>query len=138
MAVEIGPQSLAVTVPANTPAENPVKADFTLAKAILTKVEVHFPPGCVGMVKCALYYGIKQLIPVVEGQYLAGDSETVSLRVQIPLPDHPTTLTFKAWSPGTSYPHTLQVRLESLPEEEALPGRGLARLIALFRRLFGV
>jgi len=138
MAVEIGPQSLAVTVPANTPAEDPVEAAFTRAEAILTKVEGHFPPGCAGMVKCALYYGIKQLIPVVEGQYLAGDGETVSLRVQIPLPNHPTTLTFKAWSPDTAYPHTLQVRLESLPEEEALPGRGLTRLIALFRRLFGV
>jgi len=138
MAVEIGPQSLAVTVPADTPAENPVEATFTLAKAILTKFEVHFPPGCAGMVKCALYYGIKQLVPVKLGQYLAGDGETVSLRVQVPLPNHPTTLTFKAWSPGTTYPHTLQVRLESLPEEEALPGRGLARLIALFRRLIGV
>jgi len=138
MTVEVGPQSLAVTVPADTPQEKPVEATFTLAKAILTKFEVHFPPGCVGMVKCALYYGIKQLVPVVEGQFLAGDGETVSLRTQIPLPSHPTTLTFKAWSPGTTYPHTLQVRLESLPEEEALPGRGLARLVNLFRRLFGV
>jgi len=138
LTVEVGPQSLAVTVPANTPAEKPVEATFTLAKAILTKFEVHFPSGCVGMVKCALYYGIKQLIPVDPTQWLAGDGETVSLRVQIPLPNHPTTLTFKAWSPGTSYSHMLQVRLESLPEEEALPGRGLARLIAMFRRLFGV
>jgi len=138
MAVEVGPHSLAVTVPPNTPVENPTTATFTLAKAILTKFEVHFPSGCVGMVKCALYYGIKQLIPVDSAQWLAGDGETVSLRVQIPLPNHPTTLTFKAWSPGTSYPHTLQVRVESLPEEEALLGRVLTRWIKLFRRVFGV
>jgi len=138
MTRKVGPQSQTITVPANTSENSPVEATFEIGKSILTKVSIHFPDGCIGLVKCAIFYGEEQILPTEAGQYFNGNAETVEMSCYIPLPDDPTTLTVKAWSPGTSYDHNIIVRLETQPEFVAGVGGIIHKFVEAFRRLIGL
>jgi len=107
-----------LTVPADTPETAPVEADVEIEERVVTRVDVKFKPGCMDMVHVAVFYGIKQLFPRETGKSVVGDAETVSWLEWWEAPEVPCTLTFKAWSPGTSYQHVLPCRVETEPEVE--------------------
>jgi len=129
---------LPFTVPANTPEESPLELELKLEEPLITKFELHFPDGCAGMVKVRVFYGIKQIYPKEERTYFSGNNETISFVEYFKGPSVPWKLRVIAFSPGTSYDHSLILRLGTLPEEVAAPGIGLKRFVDAFRRLIGL
>jgi hypothetical protein len=130
-------------VPANTPESNPVSVDaklpyFLRQNSVLHKLEIHFPDGCCGMVHVAIFYGIRQIFPEIEGMTFTGNGETISFPDFWPLPNDPTTLTIKAWSPGTQYDHNILIRFGVLPEWYFTSGLTLEKLEKLLSALIGI
>jgi len=134
LAVYVAP----LTVPANTPRDNPAQVELEIEQEVVTKFELHFPPGCAGMVHARVRYGIKQVWPYNEPQTFAGDAETLSFPEYWECPEVPCILVFEGWSPGTIYPHTLILRLAAMPKAVAAPILELRRIIQAVAQLLGV
>jgi len=127
-----------VTVPANTPQTSPTEETVKIEEEVIVHVEVMFPPGPRGMVYTACYYGEEQLFPRPYGSYLRGDGEVIEWNECYELPESPCILTIKAWSPGTSYDHTITWRINALPKSVAFWWKIIDKLIGFLARLFRV
>ena len=125
-----------VTVPANTPQSSPIEKTVKIEEEVVVHVEVMFPAGCRGMVYTAAYYGEEQLFPRPHGSYLHGNDETIKWEEYYQLPETPCTLTIKAWSPGTSYDHTIIWRINALPKWIAFWWINIAKMLNLISRVF--
>jgi len=128
----------ALTVPANTSVDKPVEAELTIEGDVLRTLWVHFPDGCVGLVGFRLMYGIYQVAPKPMGVWLAGNGETVQWLEYWVLPESPCVVRLQGCSPGTEYDHTLIVRLETVPEEEAFGYRKVYELVGILREVLGL
>ena len=104
-----------ITIPANTPEATPIKQKLILTAGIIKNVHIKFPAGCHGMVKVRLFRWGFQLIPLVDGEWITGDDETVPTETYYELSATPFSLMFKGCSPDTSYDHTISVRIEMEP-----------------------
>ena len=127
----------AITVPANTLANTPKVTRLKLTQGFITQVEVGFPPGCNGMVRARLTYGLHQVWPSNTEGYFGWDSFTVSYPEFYPLDQAPYELVCETWSPGTTYAHTITVRV-GLTRAQAIMalnplGRAIDRLMAALK-----
>jgi len=125
-------------VPADTKKDEPKEQGVEVERGILSRLSIHFPPGCRSMVHVTLFYGIKQIAPSKEGMSFLGDGETLEYEPLIQMPDDPTRLTWKGWSPDTHYDHGIVWRLEVKKEEEAKPWVVIEGFVRILRRLMGV
>ena len=125
-----------VTVPANTPESKPVEQTVKIEEEVVVKIMVHFPAGCHGYVYTACYYGEEQIFPRPYGSYLHGDGETIAWEEYYELPETPCYLTIRAWSPGTSYDHTITWRISALPRKYAFWWVNISRLLTFISRAF--
>jgi len=125
-------------IPANTPKDAPAEKTLEIEQEIITKFELHFPPGCAGMVHARVLYGIKQVWPWDETETFTGDAETLSFPEYWECPEIPCKLTFQAWSPNTRHSHTLILRLSASPKAVAAPILELRRVIQALSELLGV
>ena len=127
----------AITVPANTLATTPKVTRLKLTQGFVTQVEVGFPPGCNGMVRARITRGLNQVWPSNTEGYFGWDSFTVSYPEFYPLDTPPYELVCETWSPGTTYPHTITVRVGVTRGETILTqnplGRALDRLLKALR-----
>lgn len=105
-----------LTVPADTPEDNPVSLDITLNEKFITKMAVGFEDGCAWMVKCRIQYGIKVFFPSRPETYLIGNNETIEWEERFEMPSIGEKLTVYAWSPGTKYDHDISIRISTLPK----------------------
>jgi len=127
-----------VTVPADTSQTDPVEYTVKIEEEVVVSVSCFFPAGCRGMVYSAVYYGEEQLFPRPYGKYLHGDNETIGWQEYYELPESPCILTIRAWSPGTSYSHTITWRINALNKNIAKWWLAIERLINVFARVFRV
>ena len=122
-----------LTIPANTLESAPLERDLQLAPGIIFRVSLLFPPGPHGMVKVKLRRGLHQVWPTDPEGYFASDDEVVDFDEHYPMDDMPYLLTFVGYSPGTTYDHTIAVRVGILATETVSPfqglGAGLRRLL---------
>jgi len=105
-----------ITISANTLATAQKEEILKLSKGVIIKVEVKFPPGCHGLVKVRLFHQESQLVPLSRGEWITGDDEAVSFPEYFELWTTPYHLKFRGCSPGTTYPHTVTVRISVLPK----------------------
>jgi len=108
-----------ITISANTLATAQVEQILKLSKGVIIKVEVKFPAGCHGLVKVRLFHQESQLIPLSRGEWITGDDEAVSFPEYFELWTTPYQLKFRGCSPGTTYAHTVTVRISVLPKQIA-------------------
>lgn len=109
-----------ITIPAGTTVANPYEKKLQITFGVITKIEVKFPRGCHGMVRCRLLRGgIFCYAPLNPDSWVTGDDESVSWHTYYRIEDVPRELDFVGCSPGTSYDHTVTVRLEILPHRVA-------------------
>jgi hypothetical protein len=104
-----------ITITADTAAATPKTQPLKLTKGIITYLGVKFPAGCNGMVKVRLMRAEFQLVPLSKGEWVIGDDETVVTEAYYDLTETPSELKFLGCSPGTSYNHTITVRVGILP-----------------------
>ena len=101
-----------ITVPANTAESSPKEQILKLTKGIITKVDIFFPAGCHGLVKVRILRNEFQLIPLSKGEWVTGDDAAIPTEGYYEFETIPSKLKFIAHSAGTTYPHTITVRVE--------------------------
>jgi len=126
---------ISLTIPANTLVNEPVQTTIEIKEDYLWKIGIHFPSGCVGMVKIAIYYGRKQIWPSEKGEWVAGDDVTIWDEPYIRLPDKPTKLICKGVSTGTSYDHTIRFYFHALPRKYVVWPLAIDRLLNAIKKL---
>jgi len=107
-----------ITVPANTPDEEPVRRKVQVEGDIITRVGVHFPPGPASMVRVWINYGRLRIWPVGPDKWVVGDNVTIWDDFYHELPHEPYIITICASSPGTAYPHNITVYISVVRREE--------------------
>jgi len=109
------------TVPANTTKASPYQEHIKLTHGIIHRVELGFPGGCAGEVHCVIKRGLHQVWPTNPDGSLNADKFTIVFNEFYPLLHRPYILTLQGWSPGTTYPHTIELRFGILPPEVLMP-----------------
>lgn len=103
------------TVPAGRTKDLPYEEEVKLCRGIIYRVEVGFPPGCVGMVHLQIRQAVHQIWPTNPQGSFNANGYTVAFDEQQELLVEPYILQLVGWSPGTTYPHTLEIRFGVLP-----------------------
>lgn len=126
-----------ITIPAGTTEADPLTQILKLSKGVITRCDIKFPRGCHGMVKVRLRHQEAQLVPLSRDQWVTGDNETVPTEAYYELGETPAQLKFLGCSPGTSFDHTVTVRISVLPKRVASMIPFMEILIKAFSRIFG-
>jgi len=124
-----------IKITKNTAETSPKTQHLRLTRGIITQIAVKFPAGCHGLVKVRLFHQEFQLLPLNPDEWLTGDDETVIATYYYKLQEPPIGLKFHGASPGTSYDHTVTVRVTVLPEKVASMLPLVEMLTKLFRRI---
>lgn len=130
--------SYPVVVPANTPESSPVVTRIKLTAGVLHRVECVFPAGCRGMVHLAIQHQGSQQWPQTQGYSFAAEGFTIGIDDRYELPADINELVAIAWSPGTTYQHTLTVRVGVLPKEVFEPQPAVMSGLSKLLKLIGV
>lgn len=120
-----------ITVTANTLEASPKSQTLKLSKGIITGIYIKFPAGCHSMVKARILYHEFLLVPLIRDEWVTGDDETVPTDTYFDLASAPYELKFMGCSPGTTYDHTVTIRVTVLPPSVA----SMAPVIQLLTRL---
>jgi len=96
-----------VTVPANTLQASPVHEQLGLSYGIVTSYRLIIPPGCAGLVRFNVWYHSQQVLPMTADTAFIGDDYASDMPCYIELFEKPFVLDVYAWSPGSSYDHTV-------------------------------
>jgi len=105
-----------ITVPANTLQTAPVTQILKCTAGIITRIETKFPAGCHGYVKVKLLHSEFRFFPLSDYGWISGDDETVGANMYYDLTRIPYQLKFVACSDGSTYQHTITVRVTVLPK----------------------
>ena len=100
-----------ITVPANTPKENPYRVDVNIYEKYLTRIGVFFPPGPMLLVGVSVWYGETQIFPHREGDWVVGDFQFIQSRVEFEAPEKPCRLRILCYNEDDTYDHTVVVYL---------------------------
>lgn len=127
-----------IEVTANKLESAPEEAIIKIAHGIITWVSVLHPPGCHGMVHCIILHHEHQIAPSTEGMTMVGDGIPIEWNEYYESYQPPYELKAKLWSPGTSYSHTITVRVAVLPRGVVSPWTTLTQAFSKFFKLVGV
>ena len=127
-----------VEIPADTSKDDPVEVEAEIEEEVLVRGLVVFPAGCRGMVESKIMYGQLQIAPRPFGAVFKGDNIAIPFELWRILPDRPTKLRLLAWSPGTSYKHTITYYLIALPYWVAFWYVGLHNFVKILGQLTGI
>ena len=94
---------------------NKVEQPLLLAHGIITFVSVLFPPGCHGLVHCAIFHHEHQIFPSREDEDLVGDGFPIEWGEYYEMYQPPHDLKARLWEVGCSYDHTVTIRIAVLP-----------------------
>jgi len=108
-----------IVIPAGTLETGPIKQILKLTEGVITHIEVKFPCGCNGLAKVRLFHAEFQMFPLSRGEWVTGDDEAVRGDYYFALKRAPGALKFHGCSPGSTYAHTVTVRITVLPEKVA-------------------
>jgi len=125
-----------LAIPANTLATAPVSQEMPLARGIIHKIELSYPAGCNNMVLVALKRGLHQVSPLnTQGQHKS-NFHTISFATWYEMLDLPYQLEAYGWSPGTTYSHTVTIRIGILPKEVLMPEDKATPILQKLNRWF--
>ena len=127
--------TFAIIVPAGRAEATPLEQELNLCHGYIHRLNIRFPPGPQGMVYLAIYHREHQVWPNTPDEAFNGEDETVDSFEHFDLTEPPHNLLVRAWSPGTTYNHTITIRIGILPRAVLLP---LAKLDGLLRKFFKI
>jgi len=127
-----------LTIPANTPKDDPRKTQVELKRAVLTEISIRIPAGHHALTGIRILYGDLQLFPEEVGTWLQGDDEVIDWQEYFELPDDPTRLRIEGYNEDDTYEHSFYLRFATLPKRVAAPWLAIARFVKLFSRLVGL
>lgn len=128
--------SVDITVPANTARLDRLKNILKVWKGVIHDFEIIFPPGCAGLVKCAIFHGGHQIIPVNDGSFLSGDTFPIKGRDFIDLKNETNNLFIHTYNEDDTYDHVVTVRLWVLDKKFLLPVGATEGVLASIKSIF--
>ncbi len=96
-----------LTIPAATPASNPVVTLAKLTRGKITQIGIKFPPGPATLAHVVVRHNLHQLMPANPEGSSNFDDMTIWATLDYDLVDHPYTLNMIGWSPTAVYDHTI-------------------------------
>lgn len=121
----------------DTYAINPKRTVLKVCKGLVYKVEVHFPPGPVGLYHCQIYDGGHQCWPSTPGERFASDGFCISFDDTYLKLAAPYEFTILTWNIDDTYPHGLVVRIGMVSNElfmaRFLPSYGYKQLAKMLK-----
>lgn len=123
-----------ITVPANTLDSAPKEDIIKIAHGIITWISVLEPPGCHGMVHCTILHHEHQIAPSTLNMTMTGDTTPIEWDEFYESYQPPYELKVKLWSPGTTYPHRVTVRVAVLPRKAVM----LSAITDVFKGLWSI
>jgi len=127
-----------LTIPANTPEDQPAVTTVEVEGEVLDELAYLIPPGWSALAYFSLFYGIKQIYPYEAGTWVTGDNLYRQVPIKWRLPESPCKLTLKGYNEDDTYPHTVYMWLLTTTIEEARPWQVLIDFVAIFKRLLGL
>jgi len=107
--------NFSVSVATTNTATAPLKTTHKLTHGIIHKLDIVFPPGCLGLVGIAIFNGLHQLWPTNPTEYFISDDETISFREHYELIEEPFELYSVGYTMDDTYDHTIVLRIGILP-----------------------
>lgn len=127
-----------LAVPANTTKAAHTSKVMRLTVGIIHRVEVQFPPGCLGAVHVVIFHGGHQFLPTNPEGDFASDSKTIEIDEHYELKESEVDLYIYGWSDAEDLEHTITCRVGILPVEEVSPFIGIIGSLRKFLKLVGV
>lgn len=124
-----------LTIPANTAQASPAEVYAPLAPGTVSRVDIQFPRGCVGLVHAQVWREEHQVWPVNLDGDISAEELVVSWPEDYDLDDEPFAFSLVGWNDDDSYPHKITFRFAILPlslKEEARAPLGLLGRIAQY------
>ena len=120
-----------LTIPADTPLNNPVMDEFILDAGILHWISISASSACEHFVYFSVWCGSHQVFPSNPYEKFRPSATPIIKD------DHVSTLAGYHWfmigsSPGSRYPHTVDLRVGVLPEKLLSPGMVMDDWMKLF------
>jgi len=111
-----------ITIPANTPETAKLETVLNLSAGNITRVNIEFPAGHVGLTHISINRGLHQLWPTNPDAALSSSNETIAWEEEYVLDDQPYLLHAYAWNEDDTYEHTITVRIElhELPAQTSI------------------
>ena len=123
-----------IEVTYNTLKSDPKEDIIKIAHGVITWLSVYFPPGCNGMVDCAILHHEHQIAPSTEGMTMTGNGIPIAWDEYYESYQPPYELKVKLWSPDTRYNHTVTIQVAVLPRKAIV---ALA-IVDAIKNLFGM
>ena len=111
-----------ITVAKGYPTTAKERTLLRIARGVITRIEVKFPPGCAETTHIQICRGSHQLYPANPDSDEASDNETVMSAEQLEIPTPPYHLVAWTWNTSIDFDHTLTVRIEVLPKKGFIGG----------------
>ena len=124
-----------ILVTANTLESAPKEQLLKITSGVIVLVTVSYRAGCQGWVRVRILHEESVLVPLNKDTWLTGDDETVPAPMWFKISATGNILKFRAHSAGTTYPHTITVRVSILPPEVALILEALGWIKGIAQRM---
>lgn len=105
----------------NTPSTSPAKQTLHLTHGIIHKLDILFPPGCLGLVGISIHTALHQVWPSNPDEYFTSDAETISYRENYQLLYEPFELESWVYNIDDTYNHNVILRIGILPVSVVSP-----------------
>jgi hypothetical protein len=123
-----------LTVPANTPATDPLVQPVDLQPGRIIAMAVQFPLRCVGLVHAQILTDLHVQWPSNPDASLSGDGATIEWHEEYDLDPTAPRLRLVGWNLDDTFDHTITFRINVLPKATIdQQGRALAALDFLYR-----
>jgi len=112
--------SYTISTPANTPKSAKQETKIALAKGVIHKIEIDFPPGNLGKLHVAIRGGLEQIFPSNESSDLIGDDRLISFPEYYEILTAPYEMTVETWNESLNNAHSISIRIGLLPRQYVL------------------
>ena len=114
--------SSTIATVANTSESNAKITRLPVAKGLVYRVEVEFPPGCCGLMNCQIFDGSYQVYPTSRDDSFHSDARNIAFDDSYLKTSAPFEFTIKTWNLDETWDHGIQVRI-AMASSEAFMSR---------------
>jgi hypothetical protein len=101
-----------LTIPANTPATAPTQQTVELSPGTISRVELQFPRGCVGLVHVKVLHALHQVWPTNPDGDISSEGYNVAWSDDYDLSEPPFQFILSGYNLDDSFPHTIIFRFQ--------------------------
>ena len=95
--------------------------ELPLAKGRLHRIYIQIPSGHQGLAHLQLYRGLRQIIPISDGESISGDDSEIAVDPGYEISESPFQLEAHVWNLDEKYDHTFHLVLGVRGREKAVP-----------------